>query len=391
MLDWSRVFQAMEQVSVSPEGDGAKAAPKDKAVFPGAVLLVARSGEVVFHRAFGARSLIPEKSPMLETTVFDVASLTKAVVTTTLVMQLVDKGQLEVDRRLTRIFQTFGTFGKEQMTVRHLLAHCSGYPATTPFYKELATADKGERLGIMCSRGAVDFVCTEIFRARLENMPGRVCKYSDVGFILLGIAVETLMGGKTLEKSAQAQIFQPLGMLDSGFIELAKIRRRGLEPVKDVIAPTAQCPWRGKLLWGEVHDDNAWAMGGVAGHAGLFSTAQDLHLFASEMIRCYHGRGTLVEKDTIRRFWQLDGTVPASTWALGWDTPSKNASSSGRYLSTRSVGHLGYTGCSLWIDPERELELILLTNRVHPSTENNLIREFRPQIHDVVMETLGYG
>jgi CubicO group peptidase (beta-lactamase class C family) len=167
------------------------------------------------------------------------------------------------------------------------------------------------------------------------------------------------------------------------------MKRRGLAPVTDMIAPTAECPWRERILCGEVHDDNAWAMGGVAGHAGLFSTARDVHAFATEMIDCYHGRGGLVSQDTVRKFWTLDNSIEGSSWALGWDTPSPEHSSSGRYFSRNSVGHLGFTGCSLWIDPDRELDVVLLSNRVHPNPENNLIREFRPLIHDLVMETLG--
>ena len=158
-----------------------------------------------------------------------------------------------------------------------------------------------------------------------------------------------------------------------------------------MIAPTAECQWRGQILSGEVHDDNAWVMGGVAGHAGVFSTAEDVNLFATEMINCYHGRGNLVDRDVIREFWTRAGVDQKSSWALGWDTPSEQKSSSGQYFSENAVGHLGYTGCSLWIDHERELSVVLLSNRIHPTPDNGSIREFRPKIHDLVMETLGYS
>ncbi len=390
-MDWSKVDEAFLQASMPYNSKDQNNWTKRRFVFPGAVLLVGRGGEVLYHKAVGCRSLLPEMTEMTTDIVFDVSSLTKVVVTTTLLMQLVGKGLLDINRRLSRVFQTFGTHGKEQMTIRHLLAHCSGYPATMPFYKQIAKANSGEKAGVMTSRGAVEMIYNEIFRARLENLPGRVTKYSDIGFILLGDAIEVVSGGKYLDKLAYEQIFSPLSLRSSGFIDLSKIRRRGVAPVTEVIAPTADCPWRGKILCGEVHDDNAWAMGGVAGHAGLFATAADLHIFASEMIRSYLGKGTLVERDVVREFWKQDGTVPESTWGLGWDTRTPQQSSSGRYFSKNAVGHLGYTGCSLWIDPERELDVILLSNRVHPSTENQAIREFRPLIHDLVMSTLGYA
>jgi CubicO group peptidase (beta-lactamase class C family) len=401
-MDWSKVDEAMSGACV-PFSEGAAGAPSHSVprgasaggrgaaagpVFPGAVLLVGRGGEIVYHKAFGCRALTPEMAPMDEQIVFDVASLTKPVVTTTLLMQLVDRGLLEVDRRISRVIQTVSTHGKDKITIRNLLNHSSGYAAYVPFYKQIAQAHFGSRTGIMASRGAVDAIYNEIFRMKLENPPGKVARYSDVGFILLGAVLETICGGMSVEKLAIREIFRPLGLSSSGFINLSALRSRGLTPDHSRIAATADCPWRKRVIWGEVHDDNAWVMGGVAAHAGLFSTATDLHQYAVEMIDCWSGRGSLVSQETVRQFWTRDDTVPGSTWALGWDTPSKK-SSAGKYFPARSVGHLGYTGCSMWIDPQRELDVILLTNRVHPSTENNQIREFRPLIHDLVMETLG--
>lgn len=393
-MNWSKVEEAFETAVVPfpMKSDSAQYehVSKKHFAFPGAVLLVGQDREVLYHKAFGCRSLQPAISSMEKDTVFDIASLTKVLVTTTLMMQLVDRGQVDVDSGLSRIFQTFSTLGKERMKVRHLLAHCSGYPATLPFYKQIIKADRGERTGIMASRGALEMVYNEIFRTRLEHAPGTATMYSDLGFMLLGAAVEMLSGGAHLDRVAKRDILLPLGLQSTGYIDLSQIRRRGLEQVSDVIAPTAYCPWRNRILCGEVHDDNAWAMGGIAGHSGVFSTALDLHTFTSEMIRCWHGQGTLVSQQVVRRFWTIDGTVPASSWALGWDTPSKVGSSAGKYFSPHSVGHLGFTGCSIWVDPERNLDVILLSNRIHPRTDNNGIREFRPLIHDLVMEVLGY-
>ncbi|MCB0358289.1 MAG: beta-lactamase family protein, partial [Bdellovibrionales bacterium] len=237
------------------------------AVFPGAVLLVGHRGKVVFHHASGSRSLVPDVTPLERDMVFDVASLTKAVVTTTLVMQLLERNKLKLDQKISQLLQGFGTMGKEHMSIRHLLTHSSGYPAHLPFYKRVQELDRGERAGIMATRAALEMVYQEIYRTRLEHLPGRVATYSDVGYLLLGKVVEVLSGGKPLDRLAQELIFTPLGMRSSGFIELAKLKRRGLAPVTSVIVPTADCPWRGKVLCGEVYDDNAWAVGGVAGHA----------------------------------------------------------------------------------------------------------------------------
>lgn len=382
-MDWGPVEKALEEAHYH-EG-------RKSHVFPGAVLLVGQAGDILYKRAFGCRSIVPKVTPLSEDMVFDVASLTKPIVTTTLLMKLVERGQIEIDRKLSRIFQTFGSHGKEQMTIRHLLTHCSGYPDTLPFYRRIAKVDSAERAGIMTSRGAVEMILNEIFRARLEHLPGRVAKYSDIGFILLGAAIEVIYGGKFLDRLAAEQIFGPLEMRSSGFIDLSKVRRKGIETVNEIIVPTTDDNWRRKILLGEVFDPNAWVMGGVAGHAGLFSTAEDIHLFATEMLRCWKRQSDFIDPRVVEQFWARDKTVPGSSWALGWDTKSEARSSSGQFFSANSVGHLAYTGCSLWIDPERELDVILLSNRIHPSVDNKAIRDFRPKIHDLVMQTLGYA
>lgn len=379
----------LEKLSVSPSA----AIPNGVAsahVFPGAVLLVGQGGEIVFQKGVGCRSLVPEITPLRQEMVFDVASLTKPIVATTLIMQLVDRGLLNLNRRVANLIPSFGTHGKERITVRQLLSHSAGFPATLPYYKLVAKADSSDRAGIMTSRGAVEMVYNEICRSKPEQPAGKSAKYSDVGFILLGNIIEVLNGGVQLDRIAIREIFQPLSLHSMGYIDLSKLRRRGLAPVTEIIVPTAECPWRGRLLCGEVHDDNAWAIGGIAGHAGLFSSAADIHGFASEMIRCFHGDGRLINRDVVREFWAIDGEVAGSSWGLGWDTPTAGSSSSGRYLSANSVGHLGFTGCSLWIDPDRELDIVLLSNRIHPSVENQRIKEFRPLIHDLVMKALGY-
>ncbi len=389
-VNWSRVDEALISAALPPQNGQTAPGERSAAVFPGAVLLVGQGGDIVYCEAAGCRSVMPEITPMTAEMVFDVSSLTKPVVAATLAMQLVDRGLLDVDRRLSHVFQTFGTYGKERMTVRHLLAHTSGYPATAPFFRMIAKANKAERIGMSGTRGAIEMIYNEIFRAKLEALPGKVVKYSDLGFILLGDALE-VASGTFLDKLAGQGIFRPLGLQNTGYIDLKTIRRHGLEPAKERIAPTAHCPWRGRILCGEVHDDNAWAMGGVSAHAGLFSNVFDLHAFAAEMIACYHGRGILVSAETVRRFWRRDETISGSPWALGWEMPVGQRSSCGQYFSEHSVGHLGYTGCSLWIDPVREIDVVLLSNQIHWSTDSRALLSFRPVIHDLIMEALGFA
>jgi len=359
-------------------------------VFPGAVISVYLKGMPVYEQAFGCRSLVPEVTLAQIDTVYDVASLTKVLVTTTLLMKLVAKGRVSLDKRLSHLLQTFGTLGKQDITIKHLLAHCAGFAATEPFYKEIMRAHEGERAGMLHSRGAADMVYHQIYRAPLKYKPGTKSIYSDVDFLLLGHLIESLEGGKPLERIAYKEIFKPLGMKATGYIHLNTLKSSRITPVAEMIAPTSDCPMRGRVLNAEVQDENAWAMGGVAGHAGIFSTATDVQRFATEMLNCYSGKSEFIPKKIVQEFWTKDETVENSSWALGWDTPSPDESSSGKLFSPESVGHLGYTGCSLWIDPKREVSVVLLSNRVHPSIENKNIKRFRPKLHDAVMKALGF-
>jgi serine-type D-Ala-D-Ala carboxypeptidase len=359
----------------------------DAGAFPGAVILVARRGEVVYHEAFGSRSLVPERTPMARDTVFDLSSLTKPLATATAVMLLAREGKLRPEDRVTRFIPNFGVHGKFGVSVRHLLAHCSGLPAWRPFYEEITRGAQG-RADMPSSRGAREFVYERIHRERLEHPPGTHAVYSDLGFLLLGELVE-LVTQMPLDRVCHERIFRPLGLRATGFVDLGRVRRDKLAPVTDAIAPTERCPWRQKILCGEVHDDNAWAVGGVAGHAGLFSTAADVHELVSWLRACARNEDPSLPGTLVWRFWTRDGTVPDSTWALGWDTPSATASSAGSRVSRHAVGHLGFTGTSLWIDLERDAHVILLTNRVHPERHDDRIRAVRPRVHDAVWEALG--
>jgi CubicO group peptidase (beta-lactamase class C family) len=355
--------------------------------FPGAVIVVSRAGQILYHAAFGARSVEPEHTPMHPDTVFDLSSLTKALATTIAFMLLMKERKIALDDRVTRFFHNFGVHGKTHVTFRHLLAHSSGLAAWRPYHREIERLDRHGRPGFLGSRGAKEFVYAQVHRERPEYEAGTRTVYSDLGFILLGELIE-LVAGMPLDRVCHERIFRPLGLRSTGFVDLSALRVRGLAPVTESIAPTENCPWRKRILCGEVHDDNAWAMGGVAGHAGLFASAADVALLAARLHACWRGADDFVPREIVREFWTRGPGAAGSSWALGWDTPARSGSSAGMRISPVAVGHLGFTGTSLWIDLERDASVVLLTNRVHPSRDNERIRTVRPRVHDAVLEVL---
>ena len=376
-MDWSNV----EREFASAVEHGA---------IPGATLVVRVGDAVAFEGAFGFRANVPERQPMKIDTVFDLSSLTKPLATTIAVMMMARDGKLKLDDRVTRFFHNFGVHGKGHITFRHLLAHCSGLAAWRPFYNEIAEIERGGKVNFMASRGAKEHVFEQIHREKPEAPPGAKTIYSDLNFMLLGEAVEQVSAA-ALDRFCREKIYRPLGLRSIDFIDISMVRTRRLEPVAEMFAPTGVCPSRKRLLVGEVDDENAYAMGGVAGHAGLFAPVREVDRIARELIACWHGRSELIPQKVVREFWTRDPAVAGSTWALGWDTPTPDHSSSGRYFSPAAVGHLGFTGTSIWIEPEKEIAVTLLTNRVHPRRDNQAIRDLRPKVHDLIMEALGVG
>jgi CubicO group peptidase (beta-lactamase class C family) len=344
--------------------------------FPGAVLAVGKDGALVHLRAFGRLSYDEGAAEARTDTVYDLASLTKVVVTTTLSMILVDEGKLDLDARVRAFFPAFSGPAKERVTVRHLLTHSGGLLWWAPFYKELS--------------GKAAFL-ERITATDLAYEPGAKTVYSDLGIVLLGDILERV-SRTPFEALARRRVLEPLGMKDTGYRPAPALLER--------IAPTENDPWRGRVVRGEVHDENAAALGGVAPHAGLFGTAPDLARLARMLLDggSFEGR-RIVSRATVELFTARAG-VPESSYALGWDTPSRGQgprssvpgepgySSAGSLLSARSFGHTGFTGTSMWMDPERELFVILLTNRVHPTRDNNQIRGVRAQVADAVVRAL---
>jgi CubicO group peptidase (beta-lactamase class C family) len=360
----------------------------ERGVFPGAVLLV-REGERVFYlRAFGERQIEPQRAPMQEGTIFDLSSLTKPLATAVAFMLLVRDGKVRPEDRVTRFFHNFGVYGKTHVTMRHLLCHSSGLPAWRPYYKEIQQIErKGEKVNFLGSDAAKEWVYQQVSRERPDTPAGTKAVYSDLGFILLGQLVEVVTG-TALDRFCQERVFRPLGMRATSFIDLSMVRTRRIQPITEMIAATERCPWRKRVLCGEVHDDNAYAMGGVAGHAGLFAAARDVDTLLCRLKACWAGTDDFLPAPLVREFWTRDQTIPGSTWAMGWDTPSPTGSAAGALFSPATVGHLGFTGPSVWMDLDRNRHVILLSNRVHPSRDNNAIKEFRPMIHDLINQAL---
>jgi CubicO group peptidase (beta-lactamase class C family) len=331
--------------------------------FPGGVVAVGKDGALAHLRAFGRLSYDADAPEVRTDTIYDLASLTKIVVTTTIAMILVDEGRLDLSRPVSAFLPRFRGAGKEKVTVESLLTHSSGLDWWAPLYQD--------------TKGKQAYV-EKIQAMDLVYPPGSKSLYSDLGLILLGEVLERV-AGEPLDTFATKRILDPLGLRDT--------RYRPGPDLLPRIAPTEKDPWRGRVLRGEVHDENAFAMGGVAPHAGLFGTAGDLARFAQMILNggvLEHKR--IVSREVVERFTRRAG-VPESSRALGWDTYTPG-SSAGDRLSPRSFGHTGFTGTSLWIDPERNMFIILLTNRVHPTRENNAIRGVRRDVADAAVNGL---
>jgi CubicO group peptidase (beta-lactamase class C family) len=327
--------------------------------FPAAVVQVGRSREVLWLEAFGSLTYEPDAAPAHAATVFDLASLTKVISTTTLAMQLVDAGRIATGDRIAEWLPDWRGRDREDVTVADLLSHSSGLTAYLPFYRDHTGRREFERA-----------ICT----LPLEYAPGTQSIYSDLGFMLLGFIFETVTG-----LSLQQQ-FEPIAT------SLLPNAVRFLPPRswRAGTAPTEVDAWRGRLLQGEVHDENAYALGGVAGHAGLFGAAAGVGRFAEFALRTLGGEDVLADPRTIRAFVARSG-VPKSSRALGWDT-MRPTSSCGTLMSASAIGHTGFTGTSLWIDPDQDLYVALLTNRVHPSRDNERILKIRPAVHDAILK-----
>ena len=331
--------------------------------FPAASVAITHKGKLVGLRAFGRFTYDPESPEATPGSIFDLASLTKVVATTTMAMILYERGLLDLEMPVAAIVRDFAADDprRQQVTLRMLLAHSSGLPAYEKLFLRARTAEE---------------LLAAAFATPLTADPGSHAVYSDIGFIILGVALERL-AEESLDRFCQLEVFGPLGMAHTAFDP----------PLHwwSSIPPTAiDDAFRGRAIQAEVQDENASVMNGVAAHAGLFGTAEDLAIFAHCMLQ---GGRPILRPETLAVFTRRESFLASTSRALGWDTPSR-PSQSGKYFSASSFGHLGYTGTSLWIDPERQLSIALLTNRTWPDCSNQAIKQVRPQFHDAVVEAL---
>ncbi|MBE3576561.1 MAG: beta-lactamase family protein [Limnochordales bacterium] len=328
---------------------------------PGAVLLAARRGTVVLYEAFGVAQRTQDIRPMEKDTLFDLASVTK-LFTATAVMILLEEGKLRLDDPVKDFIPAFAQKGKQDITIRQLLTHTSGLPAWAPLYREVKSKDE---------------MYAKICAMELENPPGTEYVYSDLGYIMLGAIVEKV-SGKPLDQFIKERITDPLGMEHTFY-------NPGPEWREKAAATEYDATFRRRLIIGEVHDENAWAMGGVSGHAGLFSTAADMARFA-QMFLNYgsYGDVQILSPATVVLMTTNHTLEVGVRHGLGWDLKSVEYSSAGDLFSLNSYGHTGFTGTSIWIDPTLQLFSVLLTNRVHPSRSNTRITWVRPHLHNPV-------
>jgi CubicO group peptidase (beta-lactamase class C family) len=368
----------------------------DKAIagseIPGAVVgaRMPKNGETLEHFSErGLAMLQPERIPMTRQTIFDLASLTKPLATTTAILLLVDEGAVELDAPVAKYLPLFSERGKEAITIRHLLSHSSGLKPWRAYHEIFLQKERKTGETLIGSPEARVSVIERTIRSAPVHEPGEAAVYGDLDFIVLGAVIEAV-GGQRLDDFCREKIFEPLEMSDTFFIPIGRDAKPLPGPTKRRIAATENCPWRDRVLWGEVHDPNASVMGGVAGHAGLFSTVDDVLKFGRIIIDVWHGRSDALPREPLRQFLTRQNLPVSSDWALGWDTPTEGASSSGKHFSKNSVGHLGFTGTSLWIDLDREVAIALLTNRVHLIAKKSRFG-LRPIVHDAIIEAFEAG
>jgi len=336
-----------------------------KGVFPGAVLTVVNDKRVLYQDSFGYAQLEPDKIKMKENTIFDLASLTKVMATTIAVMQLIEKGKINLWDYIKHLYPELPS-EKKEISIFHLLTHTSGFPAIIRLWDQ--GLNYKEKI-------------KHVLESPLEVKTGGKVIYSDLNFILLGDLIWRVTD-KRLDEYAERHIFQPLGMKMTVFNPLKNL---SCTKSKDYAA-TEMCGWRDRMMIGEVHDENAFSFDGVSGHAGLFSVIDDLVKFLQMLLNDGKHKGVKILSFKSVELMRKDWTSNLGNHrGLGWDLIKNSHSSGGVFFSEAAFGHTGFTGTSLWIDPELKIGVALLTNRVHPTRENRKIISFRPLLHNLVV------
>ncbi|MBZ0199031.1 MAG: beta-lactamase family protein [Ignavibacteriaceae bacterium] len=333
--------------------------------FPGAVVLISKDGKIFYERAYGHFTYEKNSNPVKTTTMFDLASLTKVIATTNAVMICVDRGLFSLDDKVVKYIPEFGANGKDIVTIKNLMMHNAGLIAWKPFFKtDIKTADE---------------LLNYIYNSELKYEPGTKTVYSDWGLITVGKIIERVTGN-TLDEFCSKEIFKPLGMTRTMFNPPAEL--------KNEIMPTElDNYWRHRLVQGTVHDETSDMLGGVAGHAGLFSTAGDIAKISQMLLQkgSYDGK-QYIKPETVEMFIKRQSSK--SSRAIGWDTKTKEASTAGTLFDLTSYGHTGFTGTSVWTDPTRKLFVVFLTNRVYPTRENSKLYQIRRRLHDAVINAI---
>lgn len=342
-------------------------------VFACASLLVRHQHHILLTKSCGRAQIYPEKIHF-KNQLFDISSLTKPLATASLVIMAIAEKKLELDHPVGNyIPKVKGS----QVTIKQLLNHSAGLPAWKPYHEKIM-ARHPDWMG---KPAAKQWILEQIGQELENARPSDKITYSDLGYILLGHILETIWQ-QPLEQIFDLKIAKPFKLKNTSFPSLKT------KTPEEYVA-TEDCPWRKHVLCGEVMDGTAYAMGGAAGHAGLFSNVHDINLWLCEIQKAKMGRSSLIAKNIIDEFTRIpvDRDQTKLFFTPGFDTPSR-PSSSGSHFSPQSIGHLGFTGCSFWWDMKKDITIILLTNRCHPDRKNDKIRIFRPQLHDMIMEVL---
>ncbi len=323
--------------------------------------------------------------PLSLGTVFDLGQLTQSICTATLMMRLVSAGKISVNDRASRFLQALGVGHKSSMTLAHLLSHSAGFPSGVSVYDELVKANAGPRPGILSSSGAKQYAYTHFHNLPLKCEPGARELESDANFIVLGEICE-IITGLPLEKAYSRYVAAPLKVSSLNFIDLTILRRRGLEPVVELFAPSGRCPRRGRVIAGEVWDENAWVMGGVAGHSGLFGTAADVHTWAREVLKGFHGFSDIFTPEAVRAFVAAESVAAKSDRKLGFDSPSSHGGFVEKDAASAAFVAAAGTGSSVYIDPSRDVVVVMLSNAGFSGHHSRRFLPLRADIHAAVLD-----
>ena len=380
--------------TLSPEAKGGITAKIDgvvgkavqNGVLGGAVVMASIGGEIVCSKVWGHKTPAGEDgAPVDHGTVFDLDVLTSSICTTTLLMRLVDSGRIALTERACRYLQPLGIGQKAQVTVAQLLAHTSGFGAAPSLYDELVRANSGSRMGILSSSGAKQYAYSQFLKTNLRYEPNQRYAKSEINTILLGQIIENITG-MSLERAFQKYVASPLQLKSLGFIDVAMLRRRNLAPVTEYFMPAGVCGKRGRVIAGEVWDENAYVMGGVAGHSGLFGTARDVHAWGVEILKSLLGESEIITQRTALSFWEPVAVGAKTVTRYGFELPDLTSG----FVSSDTAPNVGAAsnslGSSVMIDPDKKAVVVVLTNADYSGSHNRRFVDVKGEIHSAILQ-----